>query len=245
MTKSSILRLCFFAVFLSLAAPAFAEDEWVVEQKDTIFYLSKNAVKAVNTEDGYEMIAKAPDWICYGYRRDKKIIWQTPMTSFNNLVFVRPFVDSKDSLRTPARFIGKATVSGFKCSEYQTLGGKLYGSEDIKLAPKPIEFVNRYLFTSTIPQIPLFYKQRRDDGKYVEKPWFDNARYQLNAGRKTLMTFSVKKKPYVAKDFTLPIGYKRITNAKDIAYSDAKKRQFEDVLEGVGFMSSDKEMKKH
>lgn len=240
----------FSIIFLSGAAscflgvPALAADEWVVEQKENTFYLSQTAVRAVNHENNFEMVAKAPDWKCYGYRTDKKIIWETPMESFNSLVFIRPFMDGV-TLRTPPIRVGKSTVSGFKCTEYKTLGGFLYGSEEIKIAPKAIEFVNRYLFTSTIKEVPLFYKQKSDTSKYEVKPWFDKGRYQINAGRTSIITISIKKKSYAAKDFAIPVGYKRTNRAKDIAYSEAKKRQFEDVIEGVGFMSSDKEQNKH
>lgn len=141
--------------------------------------------------------------------------------------------------------IGKSTINGFKCTEYRTLNGLLYGSEQVKTSPKAIEFVNRFLFTSTIPEIPLFYKQESDTTKYVQKPWFDGARYRLDAGRTSIITLSIKRKNYLAKDFAVPVGYKRTNRAKDIAYSEAKRRQFEDVIEGVGFMSSDKEEKKH
>lgn len=231
-------------MFVCFGSPVLAEDEWVVTQEENTFYVSKNAVRAVNHEGGFEMVAKAPDWTCYAYRPDKKIIWQTPMSQFNSLVFVRPFMEST-SLRSPPRRLGKATISGFKCTEYRTFKGLLYGSEQVKAAPKAIEFVNRFLYTSTIPEIPLFYKQERNTTKYVEKPWFDKDRYNFNVGRTSIVTLSVKKKNYHAKDFAVPLGYKKTANAKDIPYSEAKKHQFEDVIEGVGFMSSDKEQKRH
>lgn len=247
-----ILRLALCAAAIlhfgtpKLAAAAAPPTEWVVDQEQNVLYLSEKAVKAVNTEYGFHVVCKAPDWKVYCFRPDSKIIWQGELSKFSGIIFLRVF-QTENGLRQAGQPLGKTVFRGFKCSKYDGKYQTVYGAADIKLDPKATEFVNRYLFTLNIPEVPLFSIRKRSielaeaKSPYVEKQWFDKTRYNvLNRVGKELATKSIKTKKYTAADFDVPTNYKPTKNAKEVALSGEKRKQFESLLEDVGYMTHDK-----
>lgn len=230
-----------FATSLMCAAPASAGSGWTLRQDEDDFEIQPTAVKVVNKRFGFELISKAPDWNVTCYRKDAKVMWQAPLNRFNNLMLYRPLVDASRTNPILAKRVGPVIYRGHKCIAYQTGSSMLYGSTEIKAAPQAAEFVCRYLYTPTIREVPVFYVKPHPavEINRRERGWFETNRYDLPHGR-SVITESIVAKNFADDEFSVPRGFRRVADIKEVSVSKGTRKQFESMLKDVGFMSDDK-----
>lgn len=218
------------------AAEARAKTEWLIDQKETVIYMTRDQVRVHNKANDYDCVCQAPDYTVHCFRKDKKMMWRSKLSEFSATILLRPFATDTD-LRAPARYIGKMVHNGIPCEVYQGAYSRHLGSSEIKAEPKIIEFLNRYLFTAYIPSVPLFTLERKSNpaSKYKQRDWLDDKQFQNFSTRIGLSTDSLVKKKYDAHDFDVPTGYKMTTHVKSISFSPKNQAQVESFLDGVGF----------
>lgn len=214
-------------------------DEWVIDQLEHQIYISENAIKAHDKTMNYDMYARAPEWKVFLFRKENKVFYSVPLKEFSIVAILRPF-GADTNLKAKIPYIGPSSFQGHPCSIWQGTTGRLYTTNDIKLQPKANELLSRYLFTASVPGVPLFYLKPKEEQNYKQREWLDSSRARYFSQNKKLHTNSIKKKPFNAADFVMPTGYKQVSYAKEVAFSHKNKEDLTDLIEGIGYATTGK-----
>jgi hypothetical protein len=230
-------------------AGAAADTEWLLEQNHADLgkidlYICHDAIKAVNRQWGYQLLAKAPTWTVHCFRTETKIEWTGALGEFTGSMLSNP-VALPDKNKDRLGAFGKGTINGLKYTRYATSRQSLaavYGADDIAIAAPVSELLCRYYNMPDTGKIPLYHSQ--DKGRGLHKPpekkaiWL-NMDYgkDLRGGLIVLLlTKSGKQIPFNPADFEVPHGY-TMRRPSEVAYSNKQKATLTDVIDNMGFTS--------
>jgi hypothetical protein len=248
------LPLHFFiaAVFCISIAAAFAQSnnsEWMLEQKQVDLgrvdlYVCHDAVKIVNSQWGYQLLAKAPKWTVHCFRPESKTEWIGELTEFGGSMLSNPMAPAARNTERLGAF-GAGTINGLNYTRYapsrQSLAA-IYGANEIPVAPQGTEFICRYYNIPDTGKVPLYRYKDKGHGQTkipTKKALWLNMDYgrDLRGGLLVeLLTKSGKKVPFNVTDFEYPHGYKR-QRISEVAYSSKQKDTLNDVIDNMGFAS--------
>lgn len=236
----TLIAISIWSAFCAQSAQAIPpNDEWVIDQLENKFFISEKAIRAYDKTLKFDMVARAPDWKVHLFRSENKTSYSVPLKEFSIVAILRPF-GADTNLKPKIPYIGPSDFKGHPCSIWQGTTGRLYTSREIVLSPKPAELISRYLFTATVPGVPLFYLKPKEDRIYKKKDWLDSSRANYFSQNKKLFTNSLTKKRYDPADFAMPTGYRQVGYAKEVVFSNRNKEEFTDLLEGIGYASTGK-----
>ncbi|MBS1991349.1 MAG: hypothetical protein JSS83_12580 [Cyanobacteria bacterium SZAS LIN-3] len=219
--------------------------EWILDQshdesgKNTV-YVSPDAVKIVCSQ-GYQVVAKAPDWQVCVFRPEEKIEWRGPMDLFNGVILRNPFAVPTINRRAIAP-LSTVQYQGLKCTRYCPPNEShpiILGADDIAVSKKGAELLCRYFYLHSIPRVPVYrlIMARATSRIGDEKQWLDATvmRDLRDGERVALKTQSARKVPFNANDFEYPQNFKRITNINTVSYSSDRRDQLGTMVDEIGF----------
>jgi hypothetical protein len=244
----STLALTQFWSPMASCAESMARTEWIFSQKEdtaglNTLYVTRDAVKIVNTHLGCHAIAKAPDWNVHCFQPKEKIEWIGKMDLFTGEVMINPYAIPKYRPACPLKAVAQGTFKGVKYKKYSVRKNELLlSSSDIPVSPQAAEFLSRFYGTPYIQAVPLYSCEvLRGHNIRVSRqnPWIDlGMTDDLRSGlRVNLDTQSCKQVPYNAADFELPRNFKRMADLVSVTLSGDQKSQFSEMLDSVGFTS--------
>jgi hypothetical protein len=244
----SMLMITQFWSPVASRAESITRTEWIFSQKEdtaglNTLYVTRDAVKIVNTHLGCHAIAKAPDWNVHCFQPKEKIEWIGKMDLFTGEVMINPYAIPKYRPVCPFKAVAQGTFKGVKYKRYSVRKRELLlASSDIPVSPQAAEFLSRFYGTPYIQAVPLYSCEvlpGRNLRVSPQTPWIDlGMTDDLRSGlRVNLDTQSCKQVAYNAADFELPHNFKRIADLVSVTLSGDKKSQFSEMLDSVGFTS--------
>lgn len=250
---------CVFAAALC-ASPARAQSldtEWILQQhSDTngnvTVYVSRDAVKIVSLDWGYQLLAKAPSWTIHCFRPKEKIEWLCNLAHFNGTMLVSP-VYGGEANKDRVHPFEHGVMQGLHFTNYaksRQSQSKLFLANDIDVSAEAANFICRFSNSPNAGKVPLYwgaFKERSagesskgSDGWIGRMDFAEDKRSGLVAA---LATKSWKKQPFNPLDFEYPHAYKVVSKLNQITYSDTQRQTINEMFDDMG-MASDGAHKK-
>lgn len=214
---------------LCTAIPSMAvatQPEWILHQKQRdsgkqTVYITADAIKIVNDESGYEVIARSPTWDVIIYRPDNKLGMKTTVVGFRKFSPFGPFLarNGSSSFETD----GPDTIAGVKAVKLKkSSGATLWLATEIKAAPEISDILQSYN-RFPVPGIPLKYRSRTDtaENAYVAK-------------KLVVETFDCQRLPRTNKDFAYPTPKRWVKTQSEILSSAAKTNELNSIMDDLG-----------
>ncbi len=225
----SIVGLLGVVAMLYAVAPANADNaktEWILHQKQRdsgkqTVYITVDALRIVNDESGYEVVARAPSWDVLIYRPDNKLGMKTTVLGFRKFSPFGPLLvrGVSSSFETE----GPDTIAGVKALKLKkSSGAELWLASEIKAAPEISDMLQSYN-RFPVPGIPLKYRSRTDSP--------DRA---VQAKRLIVETFDSQKIARIDKDFAYPSPKRWVKTQSEILSSAAKTKELNSIMEDLG-----------
>jgi hypothetical protein len=250
---ASVIFLC------SPTLPAGAKpdgSEWILEQKhqdlgNLDLYVCHDAIKIVNQQWGYQLLAKAPGWSVHCFRPDDKTEWVGELDQFNGPAMINPMAPTTKITDHFGAF-GKGKINGLRYTKYAPTAGSIgaiYGADDVPIAAQAAELICRYYNIADTGKLPLYRSNYRGKGQQapaIKKNLWLNMDYGRDLRGGLIVSFvtqSGKQVPFNSADFDYPKGYAR-RPLTQVAYSSQQKDTLNDVINNIGFASEHAPAKK-
>ncbi len=218
------VMVMFYAVVSSMADAS--KPEWILHQKQRdsgkqTIYITADALKIVNDESGYVVIARAPTWDVVIYRPDNKLGMKTTVVGFRKFSPFGPLLARGASSSFDTE--GPDTIAGVKALKLKkSSGAELWLASDIKAAPEISDMLQSYN-RFPVPGIPLKYHARTDSPEKA-----------LQAKKLVVETFDSQKISRVDKDFEYPTPKRWVKTQSEILSSAAKTNELNSIMEDLG-----------
>lgn len=198
--------------------------EWILTQKhreigkQTIF-LARNAIRIVNHDSGYEVVARAPGWSVMVHRPDSKLAYKCTISAFHSFSPYGPLPSEGTS--TAYCEVGKEFVSDLKTNKFKKTNGALaWMANDINADPRVADVLQSY-YRSPITGIPIKLASKPDQTTGASYP--------------EITTLKVQKLSTVsAKDFEYPTGLHFVKTMSEVLSSKAKSNELNSIMEDLG-----------
>jgi hypothetical protein len=217
------------AMLLTLALAANAASskaEWVLHQKqrdsgNQTVYITDDAIKIVNEESGYQVVARAPTWDVIIYRPDNKLAMKTTVIGFRRFSPFGPLLSRGES----SSFVLEKsdTIAGVAANKLsKSSGAQLWVASAIKAAPEISDMLQSY-DRFPIAGIPLKYRSRNDTPDAIH-----------TAQKLLVETFDAKKIARVEKDFEYPTPKRWVKTQSEVLSSVAKMKELNSIMDDLG-----------
>ncbi|MBA3855901.1 MAG: hypothetical protein C0507_03230 [Cyanobacteria bacterium PR.3.49] len=217
------------------AAPAYAAStkEWQFEQKHHHsgyhkFYIAPKAVKIVNTNLGYQLVSKAPDWNVSIFRNDDKVICTLTRNQYYKQQAVHP-----DNLRiNKFPVVGKEELLGTKTTVYR---GPHHDDWVATFKDVPVEvydLITAYYKTPPVDGVVL--KSYKPPVKGPKKTKLASMWLDEHESGTRLTASKLKELPYNAADFAIPKDFRKVMDVKAVTTSIEGRREAESIIEQMG-----------
>lgn len=248
----SVLRIKRFLVVTALAlfsaVPSSASDPagWVLVQKSKLcgsmkIYLTRDAIKAVDSKSGTVLTSKAPDWKVIVFNTSSKTLYTSPFEQFKGYDRIdrQMLMGYKFGGLPLEKKSGTDTVEGYKANIYGTsekteksyrahyLHGEISGgaarrarllvSSDLPLPPQPGVLLSRLYGIAPTSGIPLQFECENQEGKK----------------KLDLKTTAIKNMAIEARQFDCPSGYRPVANIESVHIDASGQNAMEEMLMGL------------
>jgi hypothetical protein len=224
--KYSALVGAMLLTFAVAADAASSKTEWILHQKQRdsgkqTVYITDDAIKIVNDESGYQVVARAPTWDVIIYRPDNKLAMKTSVTGFRRFSPFGPLLAQGGS----SSFVLEKsdTIAGVPANKLsKTSGAQLWIATEIKAAPEISDMLQSY-DRFPIAGIPLKYRSRTDSPEAI------------HVAQKLLVeTFDAKKIARNEKDFEYPTPKRWVKTQSEILSSAAQMNELNSIMDDLG-----------
>lgn len=243
-------------ICLNAAAATKAKPVWILNSAHFgsgkyRYFVTADAIKIENIDNGGIMLAKAPTWRVSCYRDKGKLEWTAPLDKFDrsSLFALIPHFDP--SKKAKIILLGKEKLQGLNCLKYEMQDRSLiWISPDIQAAPQTAEVVARYFSSPNLNAIPIKFvkpkprKQNKPDLSHsitkmnADVPWLSFKHLSGGVEAVAVDITGWKKVPYNPADFEYPKGYKRTSDLKEVVVSDQHKQTILNLMDDIGMGSS-------
>ena len=232
---------CLISVILLLSAHASiaaTRTEWVLDQKHhdigtSKIYITDDAIKIINLDRGFSIVAKAPTWKVVIFRTQEKVEYITDLKGFERFSVFGPVGWAQSSFRNPAPS-AKEVAGDLHLSKYLKLksGSDIWKIDDITTAREVQTLYQQYQQTAITG---ILYRCSSYEStikpKAKEGDWFGSG---LRGVKDWLVTRKCVKVPYNPVDFEYPHGLKDVKVQSQVLVSPDKNTDISSFLDGMG-----------
>ncbi len=213
-----------------------------------LYYITDDAVKLVNTNNGGIVIAKAPEWRVSCFRTSEKLEYLSDLRNFDksSISALIPVKSKAPLLIHPKYDAGIEELSGLPCKKTTIAeGNTVWVAADIKPAAQISELIARYfgspdLEAITVKEIrgPRKKNRQAKDGSDKRKttegvPWAAFNDYGDTGNPLQVSLTSWKKVPFNSAYFEYPKNYKRTKDLQQVIISRSNRAQIVNLIEDI------------
>lgn len=226
-------------------------DEWEVSQQhwnmgQSTVFVTKSAIK-IQTQEGLNIICKAPDWQVSCFRSDEKLLWHGKLSQFGGFVMFNSFIqpEIKKGLTISAGHCKYLGVDCEKWKDNRSNNDYTLCSKDMVLDRHAAEFIYRYYELPCKETMPLYRCEYTDQKpKSKESAVKEGSESYLvirnvHPGRSVILkTLALKKQAVNPAQFEVPKGFRVTKDLREVALSHRQQNDLSDLMHEIGFSST-------